>query len=176
MCYMLMENQTHTCRAWQCKRCCHLILDMKTGSYFEVPCLLILSPSAAAVWHAAAEGELKGIKNKIKFLFEAVTVLKKGKKKIEKSGPGWESSLRSRGFLFYFYFFSSVFRQGNLMQRKCWCYATCKVKNFRVKIVQTMWHLWCHKGHKVSRLAFSRWLGIFFSEEGPDKGSLMAIN
>lgn len=60
---------------------------MKTGSYFEVRCLLILSPSAAAVWRAAAEGdagELKGIKNKIKFLFEAVAVLKRKTKKERK--------------------------------------------------------------------------------------------
>lgn len=58
---------------------------MKTGSYFEVRCLLILSPSAAAVWRAATEGdggELKGIKNKIKFLFEAVAVFfERGKQK-----------------------------------------------------------------------------------------------
>lgn len=29
MCCMLMEYQTYACWAWQCKRCCHLILDIK---------------------------------------------------------------------------------------------------------------------------------------------------
>lgn len=85
---------------------------MKTGSYFEVRCLLILSPSEAAVWRAAAEGdagELKGIKNKIKFLFEAIAVLKKKTKKRERGKSGSRLGDVPRGakiFLFCWFFYS----------------------------------------------------------------------
>lgn len=103
---------------------------MKTRSYFEVRCLLILSPSAAAVWRAAAEGdagELKGIKNKIKFLFEAIAVLKKKTKKGERKiwsrlGDVPEEQRFFSVFLLYF------FQMGDFIQHKCQCYATCKVK------------------------------------------------
>lgn len=84
---------------------------MKIGSYFEVRCLLILSPSAAAVWRAAAEGdagELKGIKNKIKFLFEAVAVLKRKTKK-EKEGNLVQVGRRPGGAGDFFFFFKLFF-------------------------------------------------------------------
>lgn len=81
---------------------------MKTGSYFEVRCLLILSPSAAAVWRAAAEGdagELKGIKNKIKFLFEAVAVLKRKTKKERKIWSRLGDVPEVQGIFFFKLFF-----------------------------------------------------------------------
>lgn len=99
---------------------------MKTGSYFEVPCLFILSPSAAAVWRAAAQGdagELKGIKNKIKFLFEATVVLKKKTKKERKIWSRLGVVPEQQRFFSVVVFF---FSDGEILSNMC--YATCKVQ------------------------------------------------
>lgn len=68
MCCMLMEYQTYACWAWQCKRCCHLILDIKQdllwGFVADLYCFTE-QPSGARKGKLRQGGEVK--RNEAKF-------------------------------------------------------------------------------------------------------------